>query len=303
MLRWRLVLGALLIAVVVALCWFDYRSSQPGLWLMPFALLITVAASKEVLWLLDARQLKPAAWVIYLGNLMIVASAFKPHLFRPALANFGSPEAWLMMAFGFTVLLAFVEEMRRYERPGQSVVNVALTIFALAYVGVLMAIMVKLRFLLPGGDGLLPVVSLVAIVKSGDIGAYTVGRLLGRTKMAPVLSPGKTWEGVAGAIVFACVAAAIAIYTFPIRGAAAGSPFPWWSSILLGVAVGSAGIVGDLAESLIKRDVGRKDSSDWMPGFGGVLDIIDSLLIAGPVAYACWLIVISALTVQPGLSN
>jgi phosphatidate cytidylyltransferase len=65
-------------------------------------------------------------------------------------------------------------------------------------------------------------------------------------------------------------------------------PGPWWGWIAFGLLVGGAGMVGDLAESLLKRDVGRKDSSTWMPGFGGVLDVLDSLLLSAPVAWACW---------------
>jgi phosphatidate cytidylyltransferase len=68
---------------------------------------------------------------------------------------------------------------------------------------------------------------------------------------------------------------------------------PWWGWIAFGVIVGIAGMIGDLAESLFKRDMGRKDSSNWLPGFGGVLDIVDSLLIAAPVAYLCWILKIA----------
>jgi phosphatidate cytidylyltransferase len=125
----------------------------------------------------------------------------------------------------------------------------------------------------------------------GDIGAYTVGRLIGRRKMAPRISPGKTIEGGVGAIVFSCGIAWLA-------GAwITGARVPWslpaasqtgW--LVYGLLVGGAGMVGDLAESLLKRDVGRKDSSSWLPGFGGVLDMVDSVLLAAPVAWACWLL-------------
>ena len=99
--------------------------------------------------------------------------------------------------------------------------------------------------------------------------------------MAPVLSPKKTWEGAAGGMA-AAVAAAIGINRFgPILSGIA-------AEVGFGITVGFAAMLGDLAESLIKRDCGRKDASQAVPGFGGVLDILDSILFAAPVAY-CWL--------------
>ncbi len=104
----------------------------------------------------------------------------------------------------------------------------------------------------------------MAVVKLGDTGAYTVGRLFGRHKMAPVLSPGKTWEGAAGGIVFAVLGSWLVFHLMP---QAMGFTLAQasWSWLLFGPVVGVAGIVGDLAESLFKRDMGRKDSSTWMP--------------------------------------
>ena len=108
-----------------------------------------------------------------------------------------------------------------------------------------------------------------------------------------MLSPGKTVEGAVGALVFACLGS-WATFRWPVRwlvpvtqGQSAGTS-PWWGWILFGLLVGGTGLMGDLAESMLKRDVGRKDSSSWLPGFGGVLDILDSILLAAPVAWLCW---------------
>ncbi len=124
----------------------------------------------------------------------------------------------------------------------------------------------------------------------GDIGAYTVGRLIGRTRLSPTISPGKTVEGAFGAIVFACAGAYISfnviLQLLPSRlPLNPGIPGGW---LVFGLAMAVAGMVGDLAESLLKRDVGVKDSSSWMPGFGGVLDILDSLLLSAPIAWLLW---------------
>jgi phosphatidate cytidylyltransferase len=126
------------------------------------------------------------------------------------------------------------------------------------------------------------------VVKMSDVGAYTVGRLAGRHKLAPVLSPGKTIEGALGGLLFACLGSWIALRWVLPAMTGAVAVYSNWGWLVYGLLVGLAGILGDLAESLIKRDVGRKDSSDWLPGFGGVLDMLDSVLLAAPVAYLCW---------------
>ena len=118
-------------------------------------------------------------------------------------------------------------------------------------------------------------------VKSSDIGAYTIGRLFGKHKFSPKISPGKTWEGMAGAVVFAGFVGSIFACCCGIM--------PWQYGTLFGAVFAFVGQLGDLAESLIKRDVGRKDSSNWMPGFGGVLDLLDSILFAAPIAYLFWI--------------
>jgi len=116
-----------------------------------------------------------------------------------------------------------------------------------------------------------------------------VGRLFGRHKMSPHISPGKTLEGAAGALACSCLASwATFRWLVPATTRAAVPRGPWWGWVLFGLLVGLAGLLGDLAESLLKRDSQRKDSSTWMPGFGGILDILDSILLAAPVAYALW---------------
>jgi phosphatidate cytidylyltransferase len=108
--------------------------------------------------------------------------------------------------------------------------------------------------------------------------------------MTPVLSPGKTWEGAAGGVAAACLAAwACFRFLGPwLIGASYVQP-PLWAVLIYGLVLALAGMAGDLAESMLKRDMQRKDSSTWLPGLGGVLDIIDALLVAAPVSYLCWI--------------
>jgi phosphatidate cytidylyltransferase len=283
LLHWRLILGTLLIAAVGGLCWLDFHAATPGIWFMPIALLLAALASQEVLCLLAAREWHPIPAVVYVGNLAIVASNFVP-----VLRGEMRPNAWGFVAFTLMILVAFIGEMRRYTQPGKSMIQVGLTILALAYVGLLISMLCQLRFVLGPRAGLVALASLIVVVKFGDIGAYTVGRLIGRTKMVPVLSPGKTWEGAAGAVVFSILGGLLMIAGLLPAVTEPSIRFPWYFAILYGIAVGIAGMLGDLAESLFKRDMGRKDSSDWMPGFGGVLDILDSVLFAAPVAFLAW---------------
>ncbi|MGA2619129.1 MAG: phosphatidate cytidylyltransferase [Thermoguttaceae bacterium] len=163
--------------------------------------------------------------------------------------------------------------------------NCAGGVFALVYVGLMLAIAVQIRL----GIGLFALAAWIITVKMGDIGAYTVGRLIGRHKLAPTISPGKTVEGAFGAVLFACLGSWSAAVFLPLW-------LPGRCDILLvlsllfyfGPLMALAGMAGDLFESLLKRDAGCKDSSPWLPGFGGVLDIIDSLLLSAPVAWLLW---------------
>jgi phosphatidate cytidylyltransferase len=309
-LRWRLLLGAIFIAALAGLCWLDAThalGAAAGLWLFPLALVLSLAASGEMLWMLKGgstalstsgpaalnpgREIRPNSALVYAGNLAIVASNGVP-LYWPnyptdcPLGRLGWPLCTLVVA----VLATFVVEMVRYRAPGKSTAQLAATILCFAYVGLLLSFLVQLRAIEPSRHGIVALVSLVAIVKMGDIGAYTVGRLVGRHKMTPVLSPGKTWEGAAGAVVWAALAAWLVLVLWVQRdsslsGSAKGSLAAWLS---YGILIGIVGLLGDLAESLLKRDLGRKDSSVWMPGYGGVLDLLDSILFAAPVAYLCW---------------
>lgn len=296
MLRWRLLLGTLFIAAIAGFCWADFRleaaTGVPGLGLLPVLVVLVVLATSEVLGLAAAAGVQPAAWAAQAGALLIALSSWAAPLgdglarlsatagvADSAGASAGSE--WTFLATGLAVILVLVAEMARYRAPGGATAAVATSVFAAIYVGVLMAFAVQLRM----HWGLAALASMLIVVKLSDIGAYTVGRLIGRHKMSPVISPGKTLEGAAGAIVFACLASWLTSLVVAGEGGNAGRAVGW---IAYGALVAVAGMAGDLGESLLKRDVGRKDSSAWMPGFGGVLDMVDSVLLAAPIAYACW---------------
>ena len=159
--------------------------------------------------------------------------------------------------------------------------RIALTWLIVGYLGLLPCFFAQIRWLTPDHQANSVRLALAVFVpKCCDIGAYTLGRLMGKHKMTPVLSPKKTWEGALGGMI-AAVFAAIAIDEF--------GPTPvlrerdW--QIGFGLTVGVAGMLGDLAESLIKRDCQTKDASTVVPGFGGVLDVVDAILYSAPVSY------------------
>ena len=290
MLRWRLLFGAIFIAAFVGICVGDYRSGMPGSWLFPLALLASIALAKEIIGLLTNDKQQPVAAAVYVGIVAVVCSNI-PLIYGGCiapLADAAELPPWTIMVFSLCLVLVLVAEMRRFREPGGVMVNAALAVFAIAYVGLLMSAVIQLRVVGTNKAGLVALASLIAVVKFGDIGAYTLGRLFGKHKMAPVLSPGKTIEGAAGAMLFAVIAAvATLVYLPPALGEPSGYA-SWPVAIAYGLVIGLAGMVGDLAESLMKRDRGFKDSSSVLPGFGGVFDVLDSILFAAPVALFFW---------------
>lgn len=286
MLRWRLILGIFFIAVLVGLVWADERfqtdASKPaGVLLIPLALLITLGATQEFLRFVRVREPAVGGFVPYVGNLAIVAAPWVATLLDgSAYAGDGQ-----VAAFAFSVIAVFLFEMARYDKDTSTKVTerIALSIACLAYVGLLMSFVVRLR-LFP--YGVFPIVSMLVVVKLGDIGAYTFGRLFGRRKLAPRLSPGKTIEGLLGGVALSLVGGLLSAQWFGIDFAADPEAFLAWSGYSVTICL--IGVAGDLAESLFKRDHGLKDSSNWLPGFGGVLDMIDSPLLAAPVAWLFW---------------
>jgi phosphatidate cytidylyltransferase len=191
------------------------------------------------------------------------------------------------MTFG--LMAVFAGEMRTFRAAGQSIGNVAHAALASLYVVGLMGTLVQLRLAeapssIAGLNGQFALLALIATVKLSDICQYAVGRLFGRHKLAPLISPGKTWEGAVGGIVLATAIAATGI-AWLTQGELGWRPAHWVLCWGYALSVALAGITGALAESLLKRAAGVKDSSDWLPGFGGVLDLLDSILFAAPIGY------------------
>ena len=169
------------------------------------------------------------------------------------------------------------------------VANVAVTGLIVFYLGLLGSFMVRIRCLEPGPAGSWLVVYVILTIKAGDIGAYFTGRAVGRTKLAPWLSPGKTVEGVGGALVLAAGGAVGGMAAWRAwAGEADPAPLNLLQALVFGLVMAIIGHLGDLVESAMKRDLGTKDSGRLVPSFGGLLDVVDSPLFAAPVAW--WLL-------------
>lgn len=157
---------------------------------------------------------------------------------------------------------------------------ISTTLFGLMYVPWLLNFVQKINFI-PGADGRLFLIYFLVVTKFSDMGAYATGSVFGRHKMVPRISPGKTWEGFAGALVFS-VGASLLIATLAGERLTGMNPR---HAILLGLILAVGAVVGDLIESLFKREAGLKDSGRLFPGIGGILDLLDSILFNAPLMY------------------
>jgi phosphatidate cytidylyltransferase len=240
-------------------------------------------ATRELLDLLPA-EVRPCEWLTMATVIVIAGLNWWP-AFRITRDMPPGLDVWDLIGIialaGF--LAAFIREMWLFTGPNKIVIRLGLTAFVLIYLGVLPSFLAQLRWP-PGEQSTIALALAVFVPKGNDIGAYftgkfLTGRLLGRTPMAPLLSPKKTWQGFTGGML-ASVAVAVGF-----QAAFQVIPHSWVGAVAFGITVGIAGVLGDLAESLIKRDLQTKDASKSVPGFGGVLDVVDSLLFAAPVAF------------------
>jgi len=283
-------MGAVLIALASGVLAVDQFLGPWYPFLFVFIVALALASCYEMLELLGPITQLPR-WLCYTSVALLLTANWPAHLI-------GGSSAWTWIAgtFAAVILSSFLVEMAIFREPGGSVVRIALVVFIAGYLGSLPSFLAQLRWPAsesPSGEEIrrstVALALAIFVPKCCDIGAYFTGRLLGRRRMTPVLSPKKTWEGMAGGLAVSALAA-LGINHL-------GGGLSDLASLGFGVTVGTAGALGDLAESLIKRDCQTKDASQVIPGFGGVLDVVDSVLFAAPVAY-CWLRPLSVVPCQ-----
>jgi phosphatidate cytidylyltransferase len=218
-------------------------------------------------------------WGIY-GGLLLMGCTFFYFSGRwvpvelPSKANDFETSFLIIFVLGLCVRQFFSR-----ENPA-GLLAISTTLFGLMYVPWLLNFIQKIIFF-PGINGPLYVFYFIVVTKFSDVGAYVVGSLIGRHKMIPRVSPGKTWEGLAGAVIVS--AGASLLFAHLAREKLAGMNLT--HAAILGVLLSLTAVLGDLIESLFKREAGVKDSGRYLPGIGGILDLLDSLLFNAPLMY------------------
>jgi phosphatidate cytidylyltransferase len=291
-LRNRLTFGPMMLAGLFGLLWLDHAvqkwtatpgqpgSGLAGVGLFLLLLVILPIAVAELATLFTAERIRPYRVLTGAACGLLVAHAFCTQFaaFQPVAAS--------SLAFVIVFVMLAAALMRALDQQTEGAIHrMAGTVLATMYLGGLAWFLIALRVKhagrhhFNGSTGI--VLTILLVVKATDIGAYFGGRATGKHKLIPWLSPGKTWEGLGWGLVTAAIVGAVAgHYVRPTDYA-----FAWWKAALFGAVIGGIGQLGDLLESLMKRDAEVKDSGRLVPGFGGILDIIDSPLLAAPFAY------------------
>ena len=294
MLIWRLLVSAILIPFFFGLFYLDALMGAPAPVLLVIVLFLAIFCAGEMVDLLWTRSFTPNRVIVTACCTLVAAAAWWGRFGHMPIKipSDDNTLAQVMLAYAMTILVLFLLATYRYREPGASMETLGAELLIVSYIGVLLGVVAQLRWVAGSDAGYLVIGSLVIVTKGGDVGAYFFGRMFGRRKLVPLLSPGKTWAGAVGALIGSATSAVAWLHyatpMFTPRGEVAWESPLWYASATYGLILGVTGLVGDLCESLIKRDVGKKDSSSLLPGFGGLLDLMDSILYASPVAYVLW---------------
>ena len=218
-------------------------------------------------------------WGIFGGLLLMIGTFLN---LTGVIGRTGSPARVNDFETSFLILFVLGLCLRQFFSKSNTagILAISTTLFGLMYVPWLLNFIQKINFF-PGVDGHYYLLYFVVITKFSDTGAYLVGSLIGRHKMIPRISPGKTWEGFAGALGVSVLSSFLFVYYLGDRMAG----MTWTHAVILGLLLGLAAVVGDLIESIFKREAGVKDSGKFFPGIGGILDLLDSLLFNAPIMY------------------
>ncbi|MEM1355558.1 MAG: phosphatidate cytidylyltransferase [Planctomycetota bacterium] len=278
MLKYRLIFGPIMIAGLVALLWSDQAFGDAGNWPGLLILLVMVLpgirlAAGELSGLFKAKGVQSGPQVLTLIAALGCIEVYALLLAEPR-DQFGRA-MMVATAAVFAVIFGMCWQARSRETRDTMLAG-AIAGFIFVYLGIMPGFMLAIR--IEHSAWVLGAVLLVT--KSCDIGAYFTGRALGKHKLISWLSPGKTWEGLAGGLILAGVASLLLL--MPL------ADLPVLYALFAGAVLGLVGQGGDLIASMLKRDAGVKDSGSSIPGFGGILDVIDSPLIAAPVGF--WLL-------------
>ncbi len=228
--------------------------------------LLAIPAQLELSKLASAKNLKAFIPVSTIGSILFATYRYWQQFLVIR------PETYLIFLTVFVMLSLLLYQYISYGTSGV-LANCGANYFSILYLGLLSSFIMAMRL----EFGLWVLLMFVFVVKCADIGAYAIGSSLGKHKFSPKISPSKSWEGMAGGVVAAIIVA--------VGFAVCCDIMAWWLAAIFGLCFAFIGQIGDLVESMMKRDAEQKDSSNNVPGFGGILDVIDSLLVAAPFGY------------------
>ena len=236
-----------------------------------FIMGLTIGGLYEFFYLIKKKGIPIYSYVGIFIGIMIPASIY---------TRFELTKNWELLFIVLAFLLILLLQFGRRDN-SNAIVGISTTLFGVLYVSWFFSFLIKIRFLPPDEmEGVKLLAFIIAVTKSGDIGALLVGSALGKHPLLPRISPNKSIEGSMGSFIFSMITAVLLKNFLPAR-----LNFPAWQVLLMGAFFGGIGQLGDLSESLIKRDCNVKDSGKLLPGMGGVLDVIDSLLFSAPAFY------------------
>lgn len=286
--RDRLLLGPVLIALLIGGLWLDQRlpaldlgvnllgHTRPPRGTIIFAVMVLLAVlgSREMAAILAANGVTASKRIMTFAAILgLLASCVIP---------WGAPGPPAAAAVSTAAVIVMVVALAFYSRHKSVEGVVAATggaLLSFVYLGLMFGFVLALR----REHSAWVLLWVLLVTKACDIGAYFTGKAVGRHKLIPWLSPGKTWEGLAGGVVLSCGVCIAGAWALRAWTSAVTPPIGWL--IATGAAFAVIGQAGDLLESLFKRDAGMKDSGKSLPGFGGVLDVLDSPLLVAPAAY------------------
>ena len=274
MLRYRVITAAVGLPLIILAIWFG----DPWPW---FSLLIAAAALAGTYEFYRMANFDSREPLLYLGLLWTLALVLSPHYTNPDL---------LPIVITVAVLASLICLLLRRSRE-KAFPDWPWTIAGALYVGWMLSYWLNLRGL---EDGRNWVYLAMLATFANDTGAYFIGRARGKHKLAPIISPAKTWEGAIGGLVSAVLAAVVVATVLMLISVRLGAPFVlgYWQIVILGFLIAIFAQLGDLVESLLKRNMGVKESGNLLPGHGGILDRFDSLIFVGAVVYyyAVWVL-------------
>ena len=275
----RLITSVILWTVIIAALFSSSSLVSDGVFLL-IIVFLALAGLAEFYALAENRGLASFKWCGLLGGALLMVGTFLELIGK--IGTQGSPARVNDFETGFIILFVLGLCLRQLvsKSSAAGITAIAATLLGLMYVPWLLNFIQKINFF-PNVEGKYFLLYFILVTKFSDMGAYSVGSLIGRHKMVPRISPGKTWEGFAGAIFVSTAASLVFVHFF--GGRMAGMNY--LHATILGIILSVTAVIGDLIESLFKREAGVKDSGHLFPGIGGILDLLDSLLFNAPIMY------------------